>query len=159
LSKRIYTIGSSLREIEEFLQLLRQYDVQDLVDVRSFPTSKFTHFCQKELKASLTTKGIRYIYLGKELGGYRRGGYEKHMQTDAFRQGLEKLGKIARSGNSSIMCAERFPWRCHRRFISLALQERGWEVIHIIDSEKIWQPKKPQKELAKLSEGDEQELF
>lgn len=153
MSKKIYTIGSSLREMEEFIQLLRQYDIQNLVDVRSFPSSKLPHFCQKELQDSLTEAGMRYIYLGKELGGFRQGGYEKYMQTVAFNEGLEKLEEVAKSGNSAIMCAERFPWRCHRRFISLALQEREWEVVHIIDSERIWQPKKPRKESARLSEG------
>jgi len=145
-----------LRGIEAFLQLLRQYHIKNLADVRSFPTSRLPHFCQKELESFLSETGIRYIYLGKELGGYRHSGYEKHMQTDAFKQGLEKLEGIAVPSSSAIMCAEKFPWRCHRRFISFALQELGWEVVHIIDSERTWQPKKPGKEPANFSE---QKLF
>ena len=149
MDKRIYTIGSSLRGIEEFLQLLQQYRIESLIDVRSFPSSRLPHFCQEELEASLSASDIKYIYLGKELGGFRSGGYERHMQTDIFKQGLDKLEPIALSGCCAIMCAERFPWRCHRRFISLALQERGWQVIHIIDSERIWQPKTPYKRIEK----------
>ncbi|GFP36050.1 hypothetical protein HKBW3S43_01838, partial [Candidatus Hakubella thermalkaliphila] len=29
----------------------------------------------------------------------------------------------------------------HRRFIALELEREGWEVVHIIDKERTWQPK------------------
>ncbi|MCX8126342.1 MAG: DUF488 domain-containing protein, partial [Dehalococcoidia bacterium] len=35
-----------------------------MVDVRRFPTSRFQHFCQKELEALLANKGIRLVSMG-----------------------------------------------------------------------------------------------
>ena len=80
--------------------------------------------------------------MGKELGGYRREGYRTFTDTAEFKAGVERLRQVARQKRAAIICAERFPWRCHRRFISRALEKRGEEVIHIIDPGRDWQPKK-----------------
>jgi uncharacterized protein (DUF488 family) len=159
LRKMIFTIGTSTRGIEEFLRLLKQYNINNVVDVRSFPSSKFPHFCQKELKDFLAKNNITYMYLGKELGGFRRGGYEKHMQTYLFGEGLNRLEQIAQTSNTAFMCAEKFPWRCHRRFISFALQGKGWDVVHIIDTDRIWQPKKRVKTSIKSKGSNALKLF
>jgi len=140
--KEIFTIGHSTRSFEEFLLLLKRFKIGILVDVRRFPTSKLEHFKKEKLEAFLKREGIKYIYLGKELGGYRKGGYKKYVETKEFMEGIEKLEKIADKGRTAIMCAERFPWRCHRKYISIALEERGWRVVHILDSERVWVPKR-----------------
>lgn len=141
MKKSIYTIGSSTRNAEEFLDILKYYGIRCLIDVRSFPTSKFEHFKRERLKELLKEEGIRYIYLGKELGGYRKGGYKAYMETENYLKGIEKLEKIGERNSSAIMCAERFPWRCHRRFISQDLKERKWEVVHILEKDRTWQGK------------------
>jgi uncharacterized protein (DUF488 family) len=41
-----------------------------------------------------------------------------------------------------ILCAERFPGRCHRRYIADQLERDGVEVIHILDENRIWQPQR-----------------
>ena len=142
-SKRIYTLGTSNRSLQEFLGLLEGFGIKQVFDVRSFPQSKrFPHFNRETLEGALKGAGLSYHWLGKELGGYRRGGYEAYLKTEAFREGLLKLVSLATKAPGAIVCAERFPWRCHRRFISLALQELGFEVIHIIEKERIWCPRK-----------------
>ena len=55
-------------------------------------------------------------------------------------KGIEKLKKIASEFTTAFLCAERFPWRCHRRFIALRLVQDGWRVIHILDEERTWEP-------------------
>jgi uncharacterized protein (DUF488 family) len=139
--KKIYSAGTSTRTEAEFLGLLRVYDIRTLVDVRRFPTSKFEHFKRENLERFLKRAGINYVYLGKELGGYRKGGYEAHLHTEEFSQGLKELEKIGLEKPTLFVCAERLPWRCHRRFIGNALRERGWEVLHIIEADRVWQPK------------------
>ncbi len=137
----IYTVGSSTRTREEFLRLLHQFGIRKVVDVRRFPTSRFQHFRQENLAKSLQDAGIDYVYLGKELGGYRRGGYQSHLSTSSFREGLERLETEARDKPTAVLCAERFPWKCHRRFIGVELARRGWKVVHIIDENRTWEPK------------------
>jgi len=130
---RIWTIGHSNRSIEVFLELLREHSIQVLADIRSFPTSKIEHFKREEMERWLPENGIEYVWLGKELGGYRKGGYKRHMRTKLFREGVKKLLEIAKEKRTCIMCMEKNPKYCHRRFISAYLERKGVEVIHIIE--------------------------
>ncbi|MEX2703212.1 MAG: DUF488 domain-containing protein [Candidatus Baldrarchaeia archaeon] len=140
--KEIFTIGHSTRSFEEFLSLLKKFKISILVDVRRFPTSRFEHFKKENLEEFLRREGIRYVYLGKKLGGYRTGGYKKYIETEEFMKGIKELEKIAGKGRTAIMCTERFPWKCHRKYISIVLEGRGWKVVHILDHEKVWIPKR-----------------
>jgi len=128
----VWTIGHSNRSMETFLELLREHNIQILVDVRSFPTSKIEHFKREEMERWLPKHGIEYVWLGKELGGYRRGGYRKHMRTKLFKEGINKLLEIAAVKRTCIMCMEPNPKYCHRRFISAYLEKKGVNILHII---------------------------
>lgn len=135
----IYTLGTGSRTLEEFLELLRETGVEQVCDVRSFPTSsRFPHFARESLESALAARGFGYVWLGNELGGYRKGGYLAYMKTEDFGAGLEELERLAAERVTALVCAERLPWRCHRRFISEALRERGWKVIHLIDKGRVW---------------------
>ena len=103
------------------------------------------HFARAELERSLPERGIRYVHM-PELGGLRKPnsdsintgwrnvgfrGYADYMQTDEFWAGIDRLKRLALSGQAAIMCAEAVPWRCHRSLISDALTAGGVEVFHI----------------------------
>jgi uncharacterized protein (DUF488 family) len=65
----VYTIGHSNHPEEHFLGLLRQHAIQAVADVRSSPYSRYTpHFDRESLQKSLARAGIRYVFLGQELG-------------------------------------------------------------------------------------------
>jgi len=140
--KLIYTLGTSTRSREQFIELLTSHGVEVVVDVRRFPSSRFEHFRREKLASYLSEAGIDYVYMGDELGGYRRGGYQNFTATSEFQLGLQKLEKVAQGRKAAIICAERFPWRCHRRFIALELEKKGWQLSHIIDQEREWVPRK-----------------
>ncbi|MCD6242432.1 DUF488 domain-containing protein [Candidatus Bathyarchaeota archaeon] len=129
----IWTIGHSNRSKEEFLNLLREHSIEVLADIRSFPTSRIEHFKKENLEKWLPENGVGYVWLGKELGGYRKGGYKRHMRTKLFREGVQKLLEIARHKRTCMMCMEKNPKYCHRRFLSAYLERKGVEVIHIIE--------------------------
>ena len=141
MAKIIFSVGTSNRTWEEFIALLRAHGIEMVIDVRSFPTSKFAHFKRESMNLSLAEAGFGYYYLGKELGGYRKGGYEAYTQTLPYLVGIELLERMSSRCRSAFLCAERLPWRCHRRFIGRSLQERGWEVAHIIDEKRVWEDK------------------
>ena len=140
--KLIYTLGTSTRSLEEFISLLRGHDIEVVVDVRRFPSSKFEYFSEGKLAELLDEAGFGYIAMGQELGGYRKGGYQAFTATTEFREAVNRLEELALSRRATIICAERLPWRCHRRFIAFELERRGWQVIHIIDEKRDWQPGK-----------------
>ena len=112
-----------------------------MVDVRRFPVSKFDHFKKDNFASELHQRGIKYFYLGEVLGGFREKGYEEHTKTSEFIKGIEELKEIASEFRTAFLCAEKFPSRCHRRFIALRLEQDGWRVIHILDEERTWEPK------------------
>ncbi|MEW6418735.1 MAG: DUF488 domain-containing protein [Nitrospirota bacterium] len=139
--KKIFTLGTSRRSEEDFIEILLAYNIQSLIDVRRFPRSKTPIFRREKLEPFLTLEGIEYHFLGTELGGFRKGGYIAYVLTDDFRRGIDLLESIALTKISVIVCAERFPWKCHRKWIARELHKRGWEIEHIIEKGKVWIPK------------------
>ena len=139
--KKIYTLGTDRRSEEDFTEILFAYNIQSLIDVRSFPRSKIPIFSKENLEDLLKREGIEYHFLGKELGGLRKGGYVSYIITDEFNKGIDLIESIALYKMSVIICAEKLPWKCHRKWISRELHKRDWEVDHIIDKGKVWIPK------------------
>jgi len=56
------------------------------------------------------------------------------VDSDEFKQGIEKLLDLAREKQTAFMCAEALWWRCHRSLIADFLKSKGYEVIHILDT-------------------------
>jgi len=139
--KKIYTLGTDRRSEEDFIEILLAYNIQSLIDVRRFPTSKIPIFKKKNLEPFLQRNGIEYHFLGAELGSFRKGGYIAYTITDDFKRGIDMLESIALANPSVVICAERFPWKCHRKWIAREMHKRGWEIEHIIDKGKVWVPK------------------
>ncbi len=139
--RKIFTVGTGTRTAEEFVALLHHYGVEQAVDVRSYPVSRFPHFRREELEPFLEASGIHYLWMGPLLGGYRKGGYESYTKSEGFLRGLALLEETAEERPTAIFCAETVPWKCHRRYIGFVLAERGWEVVHIISETNVWRPR------------------
>lgn len=137
---KIWTVGTSKRSMKEFLHVLRAYQIEVIVDVRRFPTSRYRQFKQEPLKACLEQHGIEYYHVGR-LGGYRKGGYRNYMKSAEFEYGLACVEELAVSKRVALMCAELLFSHCHRRFIADALTERGHTVVHIVDDKKSYEHK------------------
>lgn len=139
----VYTVGHSNVPQETFVALLKQHRVDVLVDVRSIPFSKYVpHFNAEPLKAAVQAAGIKYLYLGRELGGrpadracYDSAGrvdYALVAQGEAFREGIERVLRGARGFRVALMCNEENPAECHRRLlVGRVLSEKGVRVLHI----------------------------
>ncbi|MEM3546560.1 MAG: DUF488 domain-containing protein [Candidatus Bathyarchaeia archaeon] len=131
LELEVWFMGYSGRKTRDFLDSLKNNHIELLVDIRRFPTSKVEDFRRDVLAELLRRENIAYLWLGDLLGGYRHGGFEKYMETDDFKKGLDILiGEISRR-RICIMCLERNQKYCHRRFIAEALKKRGFKVIGI----------------------------
>lgn len=134
---RVYTIGHGSRKLEEFLSLLKMNKITLLVDVRRFPTSKKEQFKRENLERTLGSNGIKYLWVGKSLGGFRKGGYEKYMEEEEFKTGISELLENIRGEIPCLMCLEITPKGCHRRFVSRYLTNLGIDVFHIISSARV----------------------
>jgi len=49
----IFTLGTSTHGKEGFIELLKHYRIETVVDVRSFPQSRFEHFKKENLERIL----------------------------------------------------------------------------------------------------------
>ena len=141
-AKAVFTIGHSNHPLEGFVALLLQHGVTALADVRSVPHSRrHPHFSRAALAAALGTRGIDYVFLGRELGGrtrdpalYEHGrvSYERILRTERFRAGIDRVLRGAARHSIVLMCAEREPLDCHRTLlVARALDLRGLETLHI----------------------------
>ncbi len=129
--EKIYTIGYSDKTFSRFVRILKQRNITQVVDVRHFPTSKWPEYEKENLQKNLSKQGISYTHL-ESLGGYRDQGYSEYIETEKFKKGLKKLINLAKKKSTAIMCLESYPSGCHRRFIARCLEERGWNIIHLV---------------------------
>ena len=143
----LFTIGHSNHAPEAFTGLLLRHGVDEVVDVRSAPYSRYTpQFNQSPLIGLLDgagEAGIEYTFLGAELGGrpadrscYDADGrvlYERLANTDLFDDGIRRVIRAADERRVALMCSEKEPLDCHRALlIARTLTERGAAVEHIL---------------------------
>lgn len=150
----VFTIGHSNQTTEEFLELLRQHQIDVVVDVRSSPFSRFVpQFNKRELQAVVREAGFQYVYLGRELGGRPDSDsdlideeghaiYGLIAETDEFLTGIRRLREGISRYRVAMMCSEEDPTDCHRRLLisRVLILDHGIDVRHIrgdgrIDSE------------------------
>lgn len=137
----VLTIGHGDRALDEFLACLAAGGAEVVIDVRSAPVSRRQPWSSREaLEPSLATAGYAYRWLGRELGGLRSIPYEEHMGTPLFREGFERLVRLARERTAAVLCAERSPADCHRRHLARELQRAGFAVRHVLDPDRILGP-------------------
>jgi uncharacterized protein (DUF488 family) len=140
---RVLTIGHSNHSFDDFARLLQQHGVTALADVRSAPFSRFVpQYNRNALQDGLTERGIRYVFLGRELGARTddrtcyvdgRVQYSRLAKTTAFEAGIDRVMKGARGERIAIMCAEKDPLDCHRTLlVAQALVNHGVAVDHIL---------------------------
>jgi uncharacterized protein (DUF488 family) len=150
MTHRFFTIGHSRRTLLDFVEVLRAYKIDIVVDVRHIPRS-YTNpqFNRETLPNSLSSFQIDYIHIA-ELGGLRgkqpgvaasRNGfwrvrafqnYADYALTQQFRAGLDELRELGSARSSVILCAEILWGRCHRRIIADYLICAGENVVFSI---------------------------
>jgi uncharacterized protein (DUF488 family) len=72
MSQILWTIGHSTRPIDEFFNLLKAHDIQQLIDVRTVPRSRYNpQFNTETLARTLAATAIAYRHSGG-LDGLRK---------------------------------------------------------------------------------------
>ncbi|HEY1352935.1 MAG TPA: DUF488 domain-containing protein [Ktedonobacteraceae bacterium] len=139
----LFSIGHSNQSIETFLSLLHQHQLQVLVDVRSSPYSRHVpHFNSNHLSLAVQQTGIKYVFLGKKLGGRPDGDefydaddyvlYDQMATASFFQEGLERIKNIGNRYKAALLCSEENPAVCHRHLlIGRVLRQQGCHLMHI----------------------------
>lgn len=149
----IYTIGHSNLHIEQFVDILKKYNIGMVVDIRSVPLSRYyPHFNKDSIAKSLNLASISYIFEGDRLGGRIKDkecfmnkqipsrknniaelvDFNVLIQRDWFVQGVKNIIELSKKYYVSIVCSEEQPSRCHRNLlIAKYLINLGYNVLHI----------------------------
>lgn len=131
--KDILSLGHSNIGWDEFNYALAQFDIGCIVDVRSSPRSRWSHFCKPDLRVRLNRVGVSYIHLGDALGGMPRSGptdYAIRRGTAAFATGIESVLAIAARCRPALLCSERDPLHCHR-FLLISRHMHGLPDVRV----------------------------
>lgn len=140
----IYTIGYSGFKLEDFICVLKSYNINGLIDVRSTPVSKYyTDYNKQELSASLKKMDIAYRNYKYEFGArqtehkYYPNGYldfKLFAKSERFQEGMNRLISAMPSGfRFALMCSEKDPISCHRTImVAREFNERGILAKHIL---------------------------
>jgi uncharacterized protein (DUF488 family) len=158
-----FTIGHSSRSIEEFVELLRNADIDLVADIRRVPRSRANpQFNQDALPEALAPFHISYEHMAA-LGGLRGTShtisrdingfwtnesfhnYADYALSEQFHAALDHLIEQGRERRCTIMCSEAVWWRCHRRIVADQLIARGETVFQIMGQGRL--------ELAHLTPG------
>ena len=141
----IYTLGHSNYSFDKFIEILKKYNINCVVDIRAIPYSKYnTQYNKEFFQANLKKLGYTYIYMADEFGAKRRtrnsyndegyADFDKVILEDEFKRGIERL-KVGCSKNYKIVLlgAMQEPIRCHRAILlGKELIKAGFDVKHIM---------------------------
>jgi uncharacterized protein (DUF488 family) len=169
-SLTLYTIGHSTHALERFVGLLKQHEIRAIADVRSAPFSRFTpQFNREPLDRSLRDIGIRYVFLGDELGARRsesecyignKVSYALVARLPVFRKGIERLKEGAKKMRVAIMCAEKDPITCHRAIL-VAREARPafHKILHVLNDGSLETHEQVEERLLAAFHAEEADLF
>ena len=149
----LLTVGHGTLGEDDLLALLRGAGVEVLVDVRSYPGSRRNpQYGREAMTAWLPDGGIEYRW-EQAVGGRRKGvaasrhhalrhdafrAYADHMETPAFKEGLDRVLAVAAERRVAVMCSESVWWRCHRRLLAdAAVLVRGVRVVHLFHDGRL----------------------
>lgn len=167
---KIFTVGHSTHEFEDFVSLLKQHGIDAVADVRSVPYSRWQpQFNREDLAEALKSRGIAYVFLGKELGArsddpqcYENGRvqYRALAETSLFQSGIKRVRDGSKRRCIALMCSEKDPLDCHRTIlVARELVATGVDVAHILENGSLEPHDETMKRLSEQLRLPAQDLF
>lgn len=134
-----YTVGYSGRNLDSFINTLKQAGVVTLVDIRFTPLSRFKpEFSKNNLKKAMEVHGIQYIHkpnwgVPRDIRAFSIGKatrddiwhwYDSNVVPVVAKKNLDEFFN-SMDHPIALMCVEHDPTECHRHRIFLALERIG----------------------------------
>ena len=131
----VHSIGHGRHAFNYFLELLRQFEIEFVCDVRSVARSRWPQFNGMVLRELLNDNGIGYEHL-PECGGRTR------PKPEDLAWGIDRIIEISSEIPTVLMCSESWPLsqhkvpraNCHRiGMLAPMLRAKGVsKIIHIL---------------------------
>ena len=148
--KEIFTIGHSTHTIEYFTEMLNTFEINCIVDVRSFAASRYNpQFNKAALSSYLKKSKIQYLHFDKEFGARQtdpkvldnenKVDFEKVQNSTDFETGVKRLEQGLEKGyRIALMCSEGDPLDCHRFvMITAKLKDHDFSIKHILKDQTL----------------------
>lgn len=140
----VYTIGFTQKSAQRFFELLDDYGVRTLLDIRLNPTGQLSGFSKKDDLAFFLQRlsGIDYLHLAELaptddiLQTYRKDKnwnvyvdrFERLMDERSIPASLDR--ELFENGPVCLLCSEDKPTKCHRRLVAERLAQH-WDDVDI----------------------------
>lgn len=124
---QIFSLGHGAKPLDVFLNKLKEYKIDLVIDARSYPVSRFhSHYNKMPLQRALAKETIKYLWRGNSIGG--------RAENVGYEQTIDELVKLAKLGTQvCVICSESNHLKCHRyTVLTPSFEERGLLVIHIL---------------------------
>lgn len=140
-----YTIGYEGKTSIGFIDKLKRFTIEQVIDVRENALSRKNGFAKTALRKTLSENGIVYKHL-PELGSpnqirknLRNAGdyneffkeYTEYLNTDDAKKALTELKDLAYVRKTVLMCFEFDVKKCHRKIIKEYLIANGFGVVDL----------------------------
>lgn len=151
-----YTIGHDKRELKEFSEILKEYNINCIVDVRAASNNISGAYDVENIKNFLNKLGIYYIPMEKEFDlrqyEFNSDDFEKVRSSEKFMSGIFRIESGIKKGfKIAIMGVEKEPICCNRGIIiAYVLKHKGISLKHIIDKEVLKSQHEVEEELLKM---------
>ena len=141
----IYALGHSNYPFDKFIEILKKYNINCVVDIRAIPYSKYnTQYNKEFFQSTLKKLGYTYIYMADEFGAKRKtresynsegyADFEKVIFEDSFKKGIERLKIGCKKGYRIVLLgAMQDAIRCPRAIlVGRQLIKEGFNVKYIM---------------------------
>lgn len=140
----IYTIGYEGLDMDGFLALLRNSNVETVVDIRELPLSRKPGFSKRGLGETLNMNGFEYMHV-PELGCPKpiREQYRLDANWKRYKEGfirylgqqdevIAEMAGLASTTTCALLCFEADYNYCHRSMVADAVHKaNGMHVFHL----------------------------
>ena len=141
----IYALGHSNYPFDKFIEILKKYNINCVVDIRAIPYSKYnTQYNKEFFQSNLKKLGYTYIYMADEFGAKRKtrdsynlegyADFDKVILEDSFKKGIERLKIGCKKGYRIVLLgAMQDAIRCPRAIlVGRQLIKEGFNVKYIM---------------------------
>lgn len=141
----VYTLDHSNYPFDKFIEILKKYNINCVVDIRAIPYSKYnTQYNKEFFQNNLKKLGYTYIYMADEFGAKRKtkesynsqgyADFDKVILEKDFKRGVERLKVGCNKGYKIVLLgAMQEPIRCPRAIlVGRQLVKEGFDVKYIM---------------------------
>ena len=146
--RKIYTIGFSKKSLREFVKLLKNSQIEKLIDIRLNNTSQLSGYAKKDdLAYIMELINIEYVHDislapdNKLLSDYKKnlvdwGDYKtRYLNILEERNIKDSINELTNNKTVCLLCSEHKPNKCHRSLLASFIKNNlneDLDIIHLI---------------------------